>query len=223
MKNVSTKLYIATFLTTICVFIASLFVSEYINKKKTDELKAYGDRIAVDILSLETQFDLLKDASCQKFETLNLYQELNKLYSRLTFMEDQVGNTNEDVYKLKRYYSILQIKDYLLAKKLAVECKRNDILILYFYAQHNCPECERQEYMLRAIQDEYPQVRVYPFDYELDLSAVKTLITLKDIPQTAPVIDIQGKAYAAFPTYEDMKVIVDSIANATTTKPKTTR
>jgi hypothetical protein len=135
MKRINTKLYFVTFLTTLVVFSAAFFISNYINKKKTEELKVSIDKIAVDILSYETQYDLLKDSSCKNYDGLSLRSELDSLGSRLDFMESQVGEDNPDVSRLKRYYSILEIKDYLLKKRMSEGCRLNSVLVLYFYAE----------------------------------------------------------------------------------------
>jgi hypothetical protein len=100
------------------------------------------------------------------------------------------------------------------------ECNLDTIFILYFYANKNCSECQTQELLLRAIRDKYPQVEIYNFDYDLDLSAVKTLITLHNIPPKPPVIDINGKAYASFDSLESMEAVLAPYLKKATTTPE---
>jgi hypothetical protein len=207
--HTSKKLYFFALCITLIVFASAIFSSNLITQKKTDELKESIDKISVDILSFETQFDVLKESSCSSNATSTITSELDGLSSRLGFMEDQVGDTNPEVFRLKRYYALLSIKDYLLRKRLAEQCGTSDIFILYFYSKKDCAQCERQEYMLKAIRTEYPEAHIYSFDYDLDLRAANTLISLHNIPETPPVIDIQGKPYAAFAEYDDMKHIVE--------------
>lgn len=223
MKTVNYKLYFVTLLITIALFSAALISSNYINKKRTDELKAAENKLSLDILSLETQYDLLEESSCDTYKKNGLGDEMEDLASRLSFMEQQVGADDPEVFRLKRYYSLIEIKDYLLAKKVSAECKYNTIFILYFYSNKNCSQCLTQEYMLRAIHNEYPQTKIYSFDYDLDLPAIQTLITLHNIPRTPPVIDINGKAYAAFPTLNDMRAIIEPLATTTSTTTQPSR
>ena len=214
--------YFWVLLITIGLFSLSLAIGEYINTRRTNELKAQEEKLAIDILSLETQFELLKDASCKVFDRTSLRRELDSLLARLTFMEDQIGEDNPDVFRLKRYYSILQIKDYLITKKVSAECKQNLALILYFYPTKNeCDVCRMQDYILKAIRSKYPQVEVYSFDYNIDLPAVKTLITLHSVPENPPVYDINGKLYSSFSSFEDMENVIKPLVTPTSTATST--
>jgi hypothetical protein len=224
-RTISTKSYFATLIITIIIFGGALGVSGFITEKKTEELKTSIDKITVDILSIETQFDLLKDTSCSSNATSTIQTEITGLSNRLDFMEQQVGEKNPEVYRLKRYYSLLEIKDYLLRKKLADQCKTPDIFILYFYDTEGCAQCQTQEYMLKGVRTLYPNAHVYSFDYKLDLQAVTTLIELHNIPATPPIIDIEGVPYGPFENFSDMKSVIDTtiqarIASTTTTTTK---
>lgn len=221
-KTISTKLYMVTLILTLLVFSAALYASSYINKKRTDGLKADEDKITVDILSLETELDALKNTnSCSSLTTTTLRNEMDDLNSRLNFMEQQVGENDPEVYRLKRYYSLLEIRDYLLTKQAGEECKRNDILVIYFYSSKNCSQCTDESYVLQALQVNYPQVKVYSFDYNLDLAAVKSQIRLNSIPTTTPVLYVNGKLYNNFSTLSDIEETLRPILTATSTTATT--
>ncbi len=116
MKPISLKLYIFSLVATALIFAAAFGINSYINKQKTAELKDTEDKITVDILSLESQLDALKQKTCSSITTSTLRSELDELSSRLSFMEEQLGSTNPDVFRLKRYYALLETRDYLLYK-----------------------------------------------------------------------------------------------------------
>src|ERR1035437_1691530 len=101
MKNASK--YILTFLITALIFTTAFFVSNYFNGKKTADIKATEDQIAIDLLSSETQFDILKQSSCNQLDDSILADQLDTLGSRLNSMESQIGSTNPDVIQLKKY------------------------------------------------------------------------------------------------------------------------
>ncbi len=221
-RKIHVQLYIFALIITLSIFTGAIFFSNYLNQKRTDELKSAEDKIALDILAFETQFDLLKESSCATFNKSPLREELSSLNSKLIFMEQQVGVDNPEVFKLKRYYSVLEIKDYLLNKKMDAQCKTNSILILYFYSNNNCSECTIQDYILRAIRDKYPHINIYSFDYDLDLPAIQTLISLHNIPENPPIIDINGKAYAPFNSLDDIEAVLEPLLSATSTTATTT-
>jgi hypothetical protein len=211
MRPISTKNYFIAFVITLCIFSGAFFISSYINNKRTEELKAVEDRIAIDILSFETKYDVIKDSSCGTFDKSELRAELDSLASKLAFMESQVGTDNQEVFRLKRYYSLLEVRDYLLTKRMSEECKLHKVFILYFYARDNCLECRKQEFILRALRDRFPSVEAYTFDFTVDLPAVKTLISLHQVPASPPVFDIQGKIYPGFETFQEAANIVGSL------------
>jgi len=222
MAPIHTKTYLATLIATVGIFIGGVYIGNYVNERRTEELKTAVDKIAVDILSYETQFELVKEASCATFDRAPLREDLDTLASRLNFMENQVGKDNPEVFRLRRYYSLLEIKDYLLAKKMNEECDKPTAFILYFYSnEETCTECRRQQYILDAIESKYEPVEIYTFDYDVDLPVVQTLVNLHNIPKTPPIIDINGKIYAPFESLEAMDAIVKPIIEPATTTEKT--
>jgi hypothetical protein len=222
-KTITTKLYLFTLIATVIIFVAALFISNYVTRQKTNEIKADEDKITVDMLSLEDQADLITSASSCSMATTTTSEldgEFQNLESRLTYMQGQLGETDPDVFRLKRYYSLLEVKDYLLQEQMNKQCNGTTVSILYFYSSKNCAECTTEQYMLQAIEDQYPNVRVYSFDYALDLPEVETLITLKNIPKSPPVTDINGTIFTSFQSFADMKAAVDA-AIASSTAPFT--
>ncbi len=230
---INAKKYILVLLLTLGIFAVAFILSGYINSKKIDTLKISGDTISIDILSLETQFALLAEAPCETFKNSTLSDELNALGDRLSAAEDQRGISNQEVMSLKKYYSILEIKDYLLTEKLRKTCKIKPTTILYFYSnRNNCDECTRQGYVLTKLREMYPDLRVYTFDYDIDVSAVKTMITLHKIPDTLPVLVINGKVHSGLKSITDIVGIAPEVTgtttkatstSATTTKANSTR
>src|SRR3989344_5930912 len=121
-KNLDWKKYLIVLLITISLFLTAIYLSNYIGDKKINELKLIQDKIAIDILSSETQFSLLSELSCKNISDSALSGELGELGRKLEWGQDNLGNTEEVSY-LRKYYSLLQIKDYLLTKKISERCK----------------------------------------------------------------------------------------------------
>ena len=176
-------------------------------------MRTVQDKLATDILSSETQFSLLSELSCeQDTENDNLSSELNELANKINDSESNLKG-NSDVIELKRYYSVLEIKDYLLTKKINQKCKGKLVPLLYFYTTaNNCTECIKQGYVLTELREKYPGLRVYSFDYSLDLSALKALIKIYKIEDTKlPAIVINEHTYTGFKTIEDIEKIEPAI------------
>ncbi len=204
MKNNWTK-YIFVFFITCGLFITALYLSNYFNNKKIENLKSIQDKISIDILSSETQFSLLEESSCSDISGSYLSSELLSLGDKIESSEENIGS-NEDVATLKRYYSLLEIKDYLLMKRISERCKQASVFVLYFYGNKtNCSDCDRQSYVLTALREKYPGLRVYSFDYNIDISAVQTLKSIYKVGDALPALVMNGKAYNGFQSIEDIE------------------
>jgi uncharacterized protein YdcH (DUF465 family) len=115
MKKQDILRYVIVFFITLTIFVIAGSFSSFLNNRKLSEIKRIQDKISIDILSSETQFQLLQEVSCKDF-TPSLSDELNELSEKITYSENNIKSKSE-VTELKRYYGLLQIKDYLLMKK----------------------------------------------------------------------------------------------------------
>jgi hypothetical protein len=217
------KKYILVFLITAGIFVVAFVISNYVNDRRYEVIKNTSDKISIDILSLETQFELFQDSSCASLKNSILSDEINALADKLSYAEDQRGIDDADVVNLKKFYSLLEIKDYLLMKKVDTRCDVNPISILYFYTnKENCEDCTKQGYVLTKLRSDHPELKVYSFDYDLDLNAIKTLTSLYKIPKELPAIVINGKTYNKFQSIENIQKIIPALL-ATSTMSTTTR
>ena len=127
------KKYVIVLFITTTIFVLGIWISSYFNSKKITQLKSIEDKISLDLMSSETQFSLLQELSCKDISTTILSSELNSLAEKISYSENNLGNDDSNVVSLKRYYSLLEIKDYLLMKKITERCGEKSIFVLYFY------------------------------------------------------------------------------------------
>jgi len=205
-KSIDWKKYLIVFLFTIGLFFSASYVNNYFGDKKVNQLKSIQDKISIDILSSETQFSLLSELSCKNISYSVLSGELGELGRKLEWSEKNLGE-DEAVSQLRRYYSLLQIKDYLLTKKISARCNTKSAFILYFYTtKENCSECEKEGIVLSALRDKYPELRVYSFDYSIDLSAVKSMLQIYKIEDTKlPALVIDEDVLTGFREMEELE------------------
>ena len=215
------KKYLIVFLFTVALFMTASYVSNYFGDKKIDQLKTIQDKISIDILSSETQFSLLSELSCKNISDSVLSGELGDLANKLEWGQENLGMTEEVSY-LKKYYSLLEIKDYLLTKKISARCKTKSAFILYFYTTaQNCSECEKQGLVLSALRDKYPELRVYSFDYSIDLSAVKSMLQIYKIEDTKlPALVIDENVLTGFHDIDELETRVKESFKLQETKPE---
>lgn len=207
------KRYIIAFVIAAAIFGTALAISITLNNARLEQIRAIQENIATDILSLETQFELLSELSCRDIrENSVLSEELTDVSRRVAYTEEKLGTNNAEVLRLKRQYTLLQIKDLLLMKKVSQKCGLEPVFILYFYSNaDDCAECERQGYALTALAEEYPQLRIYAFDYHLDLPALKTLLTINDLNGELPALIIDERPYYGYKSIDDLKKLIPKI------------
>src|SRR5277367_3403243 len=101
--------YLIALLITILIFATAFYASNYFNNQRIADIRATQDDISTDILSLETQFDLLQEHSCSDVaENTILPSEMSSLGNQLSYMESQGSSNQDEITRLKRLYSILE-------------------------------------------------------------------------------------------------------------------
>lgn len=207
--------YVIAFAITALIFATAFYVSNYFNGRRINDIRAAQDDISTDILSLQTQFDLLQEHSCADIaENTILPSELQTLANQLSYMEAQGGSSNQtEIVRLKSLYSLLEIKDYLLMKQIAARCNLKPVFILYFYSNKgDCADCQKQGYSLTALSQNYPQLRIYSFDLNLNVSALQTLISIDDVANKPPALVINGQVYYGYHSVEDIEKILPQLS-----------
>src|SRR5271170_7645122 len=128
--------YVVAFLITALIFATALYASNYFQSERIADIQTTENDVSTQILSTETQFDLLQEHSCSDVSTTDLApSEMTALGSELDYLEAQGGNEAE-IEQLKSTYSILEIKDYLAVQQLAQKCGQKPVFILYFYSNN---------------------------------------------------------------------------------------
>jgi hypothetical protein len=206
---------------TIVLIGTILFTIAYLNNARVNNLANIADQISIDTLSLDTQFSLLETAPCDSAtSSATLINSLTDLGNRLSYTENQLGSEDAQVIHLKQQYSLLEIRDYLITKRLATTCGTKPITVLYFYSNSSdCSDCDKAGYALSYLHNTYPMIRVYSFDYNLDLGALKTFIAINKVKPPFPSFVINGKQYNGFSTLEELEKKFPKGALSTSTTP----
>ena len=206
MKKRDILRYIITFVITAALFAFVIWLSSYINNIKLTNIKNISNSISIDISSSETQFQLLQGISCKDVSASTLSPELNDLASKISYSERGSSKT-DDITELKKYYSLLEIKDYLLMQQIKEKCNVPVIPIFYFYTTNtNCTDCVKEGAVLDQLRNDYPELRVYSFDYNLDLSALDTLKKIFKVDgNNLPAVYMNDQLYTGFQSQDDIK------------------
>lgn len=220
------KKYLLVFLITLGIFAVAFLFSEYLYGIRTAQVKTIESTINQSIMESEIQYMLLADASCENNDTANLFllDQINQLATRLEYLEEQRSSNDPEVIALKKQYSLLEIKDYLLVREQARRCNEQANAILYFYTNStDCVDCKKMGYILTDMREEYDTLHVYSFDYNLELSAIETLKSIYRLESdTFPIIVIDRKPYYGFRTREEIEGLLPNLGPAATSTDEDT-
>ena len=209
---------------TIVIIGTVVYTINYLDRQRVAQLSTIENQLAIDTLSVDTQFSLLENSPCEDIAGGNqLSTEVSSLGDQLAGAEQRLGNTNPQVIALKEQYTLLEIRDYLLTQQLAKTCHITPTVALYFYSNTpgSCNDCDRAGYALSYLRQTYPALRVYSFDYDLDLGALKTLIQVAKVQQKFPAFVINGSTSYGFTSLDDFEKLFPKALFATTTATTT--
>jgi len=214
---IDTRKYILVFLITLAVFAIVFLFSEFLFNVRAAQIKSLEANINLNILETEIQYALLADNACDEEWAGSpiLIEELNTLAKRLEFMEEQRGSDDPEVLGLKKYYSLLQIKDYLLLRERTRQCSERPLTILYFYSNEgDCTDCVKMGHVLTLMREEYEQLHIYAFDYNLPLSAIQTLKKIYGLEGEPPVLVINRKPYYGFKEESEIEELIPALKDS---------
>jgi hypothetical protein len=202
--------YFITFFVTAGIFAIAWFSSAYFNDRKIDAIQDAQDKVTVDFMTSENQFKQLNQTTCQDIDNNYLSQEIADLSDKISYAEENLNDPTQ-IQLLKQQYSILEVKDFLLTQRISVQCKQPVTTVLYFYKNADtCADCTRQGYVLDALRQAYPQVRVYSFDTDLDSATIRALLTMYKIPTNLPALVVNGTTLSGFISLNDVETILPS-------------
>ena len=204
-RNLQTSKYVAAFAITVLIFVLGVIAGNAISEGKLVAITDLQNDIQIKTAGTELQYLLLSEHPCESVNATSLTEQLFEIGSKLDFMESSLGKDNKDVLSMKEYYSLLEIKHWLLTKKANVECKQDNHWILYFYSNlGDCNDCEQQGVVLSTLHKKYGKINIYSFDYNIDnpaIDAVKEIYQVKNVP----TIVINNKAFPGFKDKEGVE------------------
>jgi len=182
------KVILVLALTTL-IFIVGVVFGNYIASKKINMINYMEQDLRTETTAVELQYLLLAEDPCIVVNSTPLTDELYDIATRLDYMENSLGEDDEDVLRLKNYYSTLQIRHWLIMKKMQKECNKNLTLVMYFYdTKKDCPKCEQQGFILTYLRKKFPDIYVYAFYIDLENAAINTIKSIYGISETPSII-----------------------------------
>jgi uncharacterized membrane-anchored protein YhcB (DUF1043 family) len=216
------RLFIVAAITTIILYslgiLTGYFIQEKVLSKTQEELNKVKEEFFVYKQNLENvQLEQLYlttyqgDLNCKILVSLinEMQDKLAYFWSRLpTKLEvyEKYSEIQPDYIKLKRDYTLLSIRVWLLSLNVKEKCGEDIIPALYFYSK-DCDKCIEQSYVLDTIKKEKPNFSAFIVDYNLDESIVKVIINVWNVTKV-PSFIIGDKLYSGYQDLTRMGEII---------------
>ncbi len=231
-QNITKRKFLVVFIITLGIFAVAFLASNYFYSLRTAAIKDVESGINRQIVETEIQYQLLADAACDEPTSAgSQIPQMNELARRLDDMEQQRGTNDKEVISLKKDYSLLMIKDYLLLRERQRQCGEMSSTIIYFYSNAGeCTDCIKMGHVLTQMREQYDRLHIYAFDYNLGLSSIDTLKSIYRTHFDPPILIINRKPYYGFKTQEQIEKLIPNIDKlrtasdtASSTTPTTTK
>jgi hypothetical protein len=209
-KKLRSSRFVAAAAITLLVFLIGYMASAQINKLKLDNLEYLEQDLRIDSLSSELLLTMVQKDLCKSINITSYNEELSTYGKRITYLESLYGFSSDEVTRLKNYYSLLEIRHWILARDLNEKCDANKTLVIYFYTNYGCEDCEDQGLVLTNIHRKYPFFNIYSFEYNLNNSAVDFLKATYDIPPyRLPALIVDDEVFYGFQSKEKLMEVME--------------
>jgi hypothetical protein len=213
--------FAAGILTIILYFlgiVTGYFIQANILSKTEEELKRVQEEFFVYKQNLENvQLEQLYltthkgELSCKILASIidEMYDNLAYFWSRLPSkleVYEKYSEVQPEYVKLKRDYTLLSIRAWLLSLSVKEKCGEDVIPALYFYSK-DCDTCIEQSYVLDELKKENPNFSAFIVDYNLDEPIVRIIIRTYNVTEV-PSFIINDKLYSGFQNLTQMRRII---------------
>jgi hypothetical protein len=188
-REIQKKKVFISLVIAIILFLIGFFLGYVINYSNYQTIILSQESIKYSLLSIEVEKELLSE-SCENFNPSLEDSELTKIREKISIMEENLGKSNKKVIEQKKYYSLLQVKHFLLIKEYNKKCSEKYPTLIFFYSnkEEYLFEAERIGRTITAIKSSNENLMVYSFDYDLDISALRTIKNMYGIENPNVVI-----------------------------------
>jgi uncharacterized membrane-anchored protein YhcB (DUF1043 family) len=222
------KMFLLAILATVVLYSLGIFTGYFIQKdvltkteedlqKVQEEFKTYKqnlETIQLEQLYLSTYQG---ESSCSFLISIinemqkNLSYFWSKLPSKLEVYE-KYSQVQPEYLELKRDYTMISIRAWLLSLNVKEKCGENIVPILYFYSK-DCDRCIEQGNVLDEVRAEDKRVAVFTIDLNLNESIVKVIKEAHDISQAPSLLIEKNTSIQGFVSKDQLNQAISELVS----------
>lgn len=211
------NIYLKSLVISAIVFSIGLFVGFYIESFLLSDLTTRTSYVESSVREIELEilyFQSLNGTGTDSCEFLNeiirnTNNDLDGLADTLlTYSERDILFTSQQIADIKKQYTFLLIKGWLLQENVKRNCGTETVTIIYFYDTEGCGDCILQGTILTILKDEFKEkLMVFPIDTGIDLSMVGIMQNRFNIT-VKPSVVVEGQTFSGIVNKERLELIV---------------
>jgi len=184
MREINLRRHVAVLIIVALVFVLGVFIGMRQGLDAVGTLSQQYESISVSSAMMDTVFlmensDMNVTESCKSYSYLfdRYNSDLAEFNSRMWEMEVRLGKQDPSLLSLKDKFNTLEVRNFLLLRKVDQLCGANHTVILYFYSNRNYdPNRDEGAVIQEAIKDIKNHTIVYHFDIAARNPAVDLLL-----------------------------------------------
>ncbi|MEW6328931.1 MAG: hypothetical protein AB1468_02315 [Candidatus Micrarchaeota archaeon] len=201
-RKIDLSRHAIAFVITVLVFALGLLLGWQMGYAATSQIQSEFEKLRLDDYTMEIMGLMNQNSTfaCgvynEQIEKFNI--ETIEFGNKLDFLEKRKGKTDAEVMQLKKSYTLMQMRNYFLLKKIDELCGSSHRVLLYFYSNENYNERADQGLVISAVLAERSGAFVvFHFDVNVDLPVLKVFKDTFGVT-TAPTIIIDNRKYEGF-------------------------
>ncbi len=207
-RQINWNKIILSFLIACFLFSFGIFVGYLAKGIVSASIINIQDSTKNEILTLETINLIQEQNSCESYSLDLVSEKLDYLGELITILETKKGKKDPEVLEMKKLYSILEIRHYVLTREQNEYCAKNISTFMFFYSNDkDCnDEVEKKSFILSYLRKKYQtKVRVYAFDNDLDSDLIKVLKEKYKVERCSTIILNENKITTKIDNSEDLE------------------
>ena len=211
---VKLNIYVKTFLVSMGIFLIGILIGMGVENYLTSDFASRTNYVEESVREIELEMlyfqDLNETYSCNFLSEIvrRTNNNLDELSGQLLkYSESNVLFGGTDIENLKKSYTSLLIKDWVLQERIKSICGDKTVTILYFYDKSGCGDCVIQGSILSILKDSFKEkVMIFPLDTKVGLTMIGILMDRFNVT-SVPSLVIEEKTYSGIVVGEALKRI----------------
>ena len=205
-RGIKARMYFFAFVASLLLFTVGLVLGWQWGYSAVTQMRSELDALSADEAGVEL-VSLLGNESfaCQIYESefARMFQKTEEYGSKLAELEVRKGKMDSEVLELKKAYSAMQLRNYLLQQRMDSRCGYRHNVIIYFYSNENYTPETDEGLQIGKVDKEFG-VYTYHFDVNVDSPIVRGLKAAYGVT-AVPTLIINGRKYEGFMTADELR------------------